>query len=431
MGRYSNNSNKDFELKKYTVILTMIIGFMATWEWDYIMDVLSITMSNTTFWYFIIIAIGASFVNFFNSRKDVLIREMVLQIFGLFFLTMITFYFFFDMSNLKDKAVFNSSIKEILHEEAYTEEYQEEVCSGSGDNRSCHYETRTRRVPDKYYLTTNDGDTVYLNHGHWGSYTMKYHNQYEEKVYRSSQTSYSRALGEGDIWHIIPTDIRPTSVEHKVVNYIKLSTKTLHNKGIKSSEKKMNEILDYPDTFDNGYGEIDFNRILTGKNVDLNNTSLLNNKINKLLAKYGKKLEVNIIIYLTRNESQSFVKQVEKKWITWKKNDVVIFIDTDDTGKYNWVKIEAFTHNSLFKVELRDSIFLSNIWDINKVYSAIEKQLKVKKSEPNGFSRTSMEEYRYLINEVEISGWWWFIFIILSLSFNIGISLYVKHNKYR
>jgi hypothetical protein len=424
-------NNTDNKYRVFLIVGSLLFGWMITWEWKYIFDVLGIIMGNTIFWYFIIISIGASFVNFFNSRKDVLIREIVLQIFGLFFLTMITFFFFFDTSNLKDKAIFNSSIKEVFYEEPYTEEYEEEVCSGSGDNRSCHYETRTRRVPSSYYLITNDDDKVFINSKNWLRYINKYHNQYEEKVYRASQTSYSRMLGEGDIWHIVPTQIHPTSVEHKVVNYIKLSTKTLHNKGIESSEKKQAEIQDYPVTFDSNYGKIDFNRIIIGKDVTLPNPGLLNKKLDLLLAKYGKELEVNVIVYLTLNESPSFVKQVERKWITWKKNDVVIFIDTDKKGKYNWVKIEAFTHNSLFKVELRDSIFLTDKWNAYKVFLAIKKQLEIKKTEPNGFARTSMEEYRYLINEVEVSNWWWFIFIILSLSFNVGISYYMKHNQYR
>jgi len=423
--------NQEFEIKFGTFVSIIFFSWMYTWEWDYIFDVLGIIMQNNIFWYLIVIAVGVSSINYFTFKKEVLIWEMILHIVSVFFITLITFYIFFDTSNLKDKAIFNSYASEIIYEEPYTEEYQVQVCSGSGDSQSCHMETRTRRVPEKNYIKTADNDTIRITHNEYNNFQFLYKNQYEEDKYRSSQTTYSRMKGEGDIWHIIPTKTHPTSNEHKVVNYIKVSKKTILKKGIKRSEKIYNNISKYPSTFNLGYGKIQFNRIITDTNSSFKSLKNINTKLNELLSHQGKRLEVNIILYLTNNKSKSFPKYVEKKWITWKKNDVIIFIDAKKNGEINWVKVEAFTKNSLFKIQLRDNIYKIKQWDDKKVYEVIKKQLFVKKNAPNSFVRTSMEEYRYLINEVEISTTWWFIFIFITLSFNFGISYFVRNNGFR
>jgi len=424
-----NNETTKYRIATGVIVILFSLGIAMNLK--YVKDVLGIVLSNTTFWYFIVIAIGSSFINFYIYKKEVLLKEMLLQILGLFVITMGIFYLFFDMSNLKDIAIFNSKIKEAVYEEPYTENYTVEVCSGSGEHRTCHTETRTRRIPSKYYLLTTDNDTVNISPKTYKNYVSKYNNAYEVKTHRSSQTMLSKARGEGDIWHVKPTSTLPSSIEKNVVNYIKLSKKTLYKKGLKTDLNATNEIQEYPKTFNSGYGKIEFNRIIKDKNVNVTQLDKLNKQLNIFLAEYGKIQEVNVILYLTKNKNRSFPQFVERKWKSWKKNDVVIFIDMNKANKINWVQIRAFTKHALFKVELRDNILNSKNWNTTSIFKAIETQLKIDKNKPNGFLRTSMEEYRYLINEIEISNWWWLILILSSFALNFGISYYVRNNSYK
>jgi len=419
------NSDTSYLVKIFLFFTAPIILLFSFYDVSYIQDLTSIILSNYIFLSFILLSITVAFINFLLYKKEVLILELVLQIFATIILIFLIFFVFFTNSSLKDTSIFNGFVTKVTYEEPWTEEYQVEVCSGSGDNRSCHYETRTRRHSASYYITTSNNERVSINSNRFNNFQNLYHNKYEIQLHRSNQTLSSKMRGEGDKWVIHPTNTFPTSVEHNVVNYIKISNGTLLNRGIDNTKP----VLSYPTVTDKGYGKIYMDRVLKSSNLSLN-TSKFNNDLNLLLAEYGKSREVNLIIYFTSNYPSSFPKQVEKKWGAWKKNDVVIFIDIKPTENnlINRVYVEAFTKHSLFKIELRDKIYSLKNLDLNKLSSIIKEQISISPSASNGFKRTSMEEYKYLINEINISWYWWLIFIAFSLIVNLGISYFVRNN---
>lgn len=386
---------------------------------------LYILLYNFGFWFNIIIPIAVG-VYLFYTHKEYVLKELGLQIVAsLTLVTLLYLLFFSTTTDLFDKEYQNSKVSNFEYYESWTErvEYYEQICSGSGEKRSCRSVKKVRYDyhPQYWQLNTTNNEVITISKLNYKNALSSFNN--EQKVYlnRMNQSSF----GDGNKYVVNPNEILPTAVGHNYVNYVKEARdNVIHNKFSKEEIQvhlKSGNLKDYPKEYKNDLGVPQIYRVLDTTN--LVNTNEWTNKLHYVANEIGKSKQANPIIYFTKNDLQ-FVDVLEYHWAKGRKNDVVLVIGLNDLGEFQWTKILAWTNNTDFLIDgskfLRDDKFTIN--------NSSEVILKFKDLINKGFERKPMEEFEYLAENITLA-WYWQIFIIIINMIVSGFIIYYFLNN--
>lgn len=199
------------------------------------------------------------------------------------------------------------------------------------------------------------------------------------------------------------------------VNYIKGANHSLFNKQIGDADMK--DIPVYPGTT---YDYYHVNRVV-GVGVDVD--PKWNHQLQDLLSDLGPSYQINAVFVLT-NKDDNFDSALEYNWNGGKKNDVIVVIHMDkESKKISSTHVISWTPNQLFKVELRDNIVASDVFEIDRVLEIFTTQVK------KNWVRMKMDDYKYLNSDIDISITAFIIAFILSMVGYIGAYMYINHRK--
>lgn len=210
----------------------------------------------------------------------------------------------------------------------------------------------------------------------------------------------------------------PVALEESYINYIKGSPSSIFNKQSMDFAKRYEvNIPQYPRVYD--YHRA--NRVIS-VGVPIADINLWNDDLSIALKKLGPTKQSNVILIIAKDKSVEYAEAVNAKWLGGKKNDVLVILSVDSSNKISWVRVFGLTKTSAIKTYLRNDI--QEIGELNRelIIQSISKNVM------EHYDRKSMEDFKYLLSNIEISGFAFFIIFLLSVFSSAGISWIFAHH---
>lgn len=274
-----------------------------------------------------------------------------------------------------------------------------QVCSGSGDKRTCS------QVCQRCFH--HDYDVDWVLNTTLGSIKISRVNSRGT----TEPPRYTRAQA-GD----------PVAQTNSFTNYVKAAPDSLFNTLAQKQalQQFAQKLPSYPDDiYDYHY----VNRVLTDE-VPLPDASGWNMELARLLRDLGPSKQVNVVIVFTKEADPRYADALNASWLGGKKNDVVVVLGTPAYPDIGWARVLSWTDREVFKVQLRDALQDLKTVDRASVLSTIDQHIR------SGFTRRSMEDFSYLENEIEPPGWAIGLLVFLSVLASVGASVYLSKNMH-
>jgi hypothetical protein len=210
----------------------------------------------------------------------------------------------------------------------------------------------------------------------------------------------------------------PTAVEHSFDNYIKANPDSIMNrdKGL----AKFNKLIPpYPRVFDY-YRANTF--LFAGVKVPGEVSKRLNLSLREINASLGQRKQLNIIVLVANTDNIEYAEAVRAMWIGGKKNDIVAIIGTKNFPEMSFVETMSWSKSEEMKLAIRDRIMNLKTFDGDKILQIVQQEANKK------FVRMKMEDYEYLMSNVEPKWWVLLIIFIVGLGVSIGLTIYFIKN---
>lgn len=377
-----------------------------------------IIISNFGVWFnFLIPVVIAGYLAM--THKEYIWKEFGIQT-GVTFVYVALAYtlLFTTTANLRDTEFWNGSVKKFEYYEEWTEEveYTEEVCSGSGKDRSCRTVTKTRHDYHSPYwqIVTTNGEKISIKRDKFRKASIEFGKK-EVDIYRPDQVSF----GDGDKYVSTPTKLIPTSYPHSYTNYVTAANKNVIHTKVSPEEIKLlvkeKKLKRYPKVYRSDYGEPILRRVIDTTSTGLNTNTKFFDDLTSFSAVYGKTKQMNPIVYVT-DQDRTFKSALETYWNKAKKNDIILLLGVNSDGIVQWSDVIAWTNNTDFLVDMTsgyNGIDLKT--DSDKVLTRMV-DLIIK-----DYERKPMKEFEYLKENITLD-WKYQVLVFLG---NVVLSFFV------
>lgn len=223
----------------------------------------------------------------------------------------------------------------------------------------------------------------------------------------------SQGLKEPPRWTVVQKG-DPVVRHNSYDNYIKGAPGTLFKyQGL--TEKYASIMATYPASIYDYYKK---DRVVT-INYPLQDLKGWNEDLSKLNSKVGYDKECNVILVIGSKIDRDYFYALSQHWIGGKKNDIIVVIDMDGT-RIEWVQIMAWTDQELFKVRLRDEIYIMATLDRAMLMQLIDNNVR------KLYVRKSMKDFQYLQASIKptTTQWIWAMVIGVIASIFLAIFFY-------
>lgn len=295
-----------------------------------------------------------------------------------------------------DRQILNGQVTGKLSEEVSCEHsyecncYYTTSCSGSGADRSC---SQTRHCSTCY---EHSYDVDWRVKSSVGDVLI---NRVDRQGLDEPPRFSSVLVGE------------PFAKEGNYYNYIKASPFSIFNKSTLDSKVVVPPYISVYDYYR-------INRVVDFGN-GFKHDGTLNTLLNESLKTLGSTKKVNVVVVL-HNKGQSFSEALKAKHLGGKINDVYVVLDITKEGVFNDVDIFSWSKSDMVNVSLRDALL-----DIGE-YDAVEMNEIIKENISKYYIHRSVEEFKYLDDEVEIPKWAVWALMIIGLLFPF-VGAFVAH----
>lgn len=311
-----------------------------------------------------------------------------------------------------------------------------EVCSGSGENRTCvteYYDCSYCDENEPYWVVTdNEGNNHTISKKYYEKLIKKWSADPQfidmnREIVKEYSGFFSKTLEcgcDGDKYKI-KWDKKPETSEANVYEH-SYKNKVLNNNSafsygkISKEEAEKMKLYEYPEYYD-FYKQ---NAILGLEKVKgLKNSNEIQNKFEFINGLgYKTKNKTFVLLFPDRNLDVAFLQ--EQYWLGGNRNELVICIGYDSkTNKINWVKPFSWTDNKRVLVEIREEISELKYLDFDKIY------VKVYNIIHKYFKPKNFDDFEYLDTEYS-TGSYVFVYIS-SLIISILISIWIVKNEFR
>lgn len=301
--------------------------------------------------------------------------------------------------NTSDTETWNGQVTRKAREEVSCEHSYScnchQVCSGSGKDESCYEHC------DTCYEHSYDVD--------WAVYSSINSRITIGRVSRQGLTKPSR-------WDAVDIG-EPFAESRGYTNYIKGSPDTLfRHQGL--AEKYQDKLPGYPGVV---YDYYRMNRLVTvGLSVD--DAVDWNTDLSDINSELGVKKQVNMVVVLTRDMPEEYYYALEQAWIGGKKNDAVLVVNTDSSGKVTWANVMAWTDKKMFQVALRDKVMEIGELNRTKIMNAFRVNLV------EYYVRKPMKDFEYLSGLIRPTPGQWIFAMVFGLILSVGLGLFMLQN---
>lgn len=314
----------------------------------------------------------------------------------------VSVYSFYYLYSVHDTEIWNGKITDKVRDEgSYERVYPCNCTTDANGNTSCQTCSETIYTVD-WYLRSTVGEIP----------IDRYESSFRTLAYsQPDPTPYVKAaINEA------------CSKEYSYTNYIKAAKTTLFDHRLADDSKYDQYIPAYPSV--HSYYKV--NRVFA-VGFSLAEAEQWNSALNDKLIFLGPNKQANVILFVT-SLPQEFKLAVEHKWLGGKKNDIVIFLGTDNDKKnIKWV--DAFTYadsagNYTLINELKNTLLNQSLNHYNVI-------LAVDAGVTKSFIRKEAEEFRYLIYTMSLPMWAHILLLVAQLVVVIGLVIFSKKNNNR
>ena len=350
-------------------------------------------MINTTLLWLLVVPIIIGAVHLFLLRKnwrEGLVVTGVSTIVGA--LITISVFYVSVGSQTADVEIWNGKVvgKQRVHGH-YLRSYScncKNVCSGSGNSRSCTTKCDTC-YEDRYTVNWYCNTTL-------GQITIDREDWSNKGVYK---------LPDPARWtSIVPNE--PVAKAVPYTNYVQAVPHTLFKPAANDLKAKFSSLIPaYPQqTFD--FYRI--NRFLA-PGIQVQDAASWNWDIGVMLNDRGSSKQVNAVIVAAKTDDPNYEFALRDAWENGNKNDVILILGTPNWPKIEWVRIVTWSKSEIFKVELRDTILQIGEADRTKIIPALAAQID------KNFVRRSMKDFEYLKAEIDPPMWLIAMVVLLQI----------------
>jgi hypothetical protein len=298
----------------------------------------------------------------------------------------------------------------------YTAEYYEswdewidETCedceTDSKGNTTCTtYDCSYRRYHSSYWVITDDDGNVYdISEKEFNRLVKKFGNK------RFVEMNRDYDLEDGDkyvaTWDGSDEDLEICVTKHTYENKTQAAISIYNFEDVKKEDIKKYGIYEYPNI--ESYYKQDHLLGSDDKKIE--------QKLNVLNAKLGKKKQVKVFVLLFYNKTIDASYLQEQHWKGGNKNEFVVCIGVDKNMKVKWCRPFSWTKKSLPLIRTRNFVQEQEKLDListsNFLYGEIEKN----------FVRRKFSDFNYLTVELTERQLKWLFIITFILSLILSI----------
>lgn len=272
-------------------------------------------------------------------------------------------------------------------------EYQcGEVCSGTGDNRSC----------SPIYCKLHSYDVDWLVDTTVGKNTIE---RLDDQGLKTPPRWLQTKIGE------------PASAEESVTSYLMLDEDRF--KATREVRDKYKDVTlpKYPRVYD--YYRVD--RIVNETNLDFSD---IRTYLDKALKTDGAAKQLNVTLLITEKDDDYF-ELINEHWKGVRKNDVVLAYGLENGNHIKWFHAMSYGDGQGNQVLLSELATLAKGKALD--ISLIQRQYKVIASD---YERLPAKSFAYLEDSYQPEWWQIVIFALLNVGISGWIAAYMKQNDF-
>lgn len=211
-------------------------------------------------------------------------------------------------------------------------------------------------------------------------------------------------------WDRLPEHSDVITSSGSYTNKIQASHSVFKFETINEKEKKRWKLYNYPNIVD-GYQPV-----VLGKKI----SGTTDRKLQFINGYYGPNKQFKLFILFFKNQSMSIVHKQRSLWDGGNKNEMVICIGIDASGKFEWVDAFSWMDKPRLEVEIED--YFNTNEDVNLYNFSGWLPEQVEKH----WKRKQFKDFQYLQIELTETQIWWILIIVII--YNIICSIWVIKN---
>lgn len=360
-------------------------------------------MVNITLLWLMLIPVALSAISYFllplmaprvSTKKDAAVISMICA--GASAVIMIVAVYASLATQTSDYEILNGQItsKDRLHD-SYVRRYDcncREVCSGSGEKRSCSQVCETC-TEDRYTVTFACGSTI-------GTFEIDKNDSSSASIYNMPDNARWAQSYVGE----------PVAKASRYTNYVQAVRGSLFRPAEADLKSKFAAMLpEYPI---NVYDIYHVDRFIS-VGISVPNAATWNAKISEMLKTLGPSKQVNVIVVVVKTDDPNYTYALRDYWHGANKNDVVLVIGSTEYPKITWANVISWTDREIFKTMLRDEIVALETINVDTALTVLNRTISTE------FSRKRMRDFEYLSAEVDPPQW------VVTVAVSIVVLLYM------
>jgi hypothetical protein len=199
--------------------------------------------------------------------------------------------------------------------------------------------------------------------------------------------------------------------EGSYTNKIRASHSVFKFEDITEKEVAKWSLYEYPGVTDHKQ------KVVLGKKVD----GRTERKLQYINGYYGPKKQFKLFVLFFKNQSMDVVHKQRSYWEGGNKNEFVVCIGVDNSGRFEWVDAFSWMSKPALEVEVEEFISRTEDVKLKKFADWLPNQVAAH------WKRRDFNDFEYLQMELTETQLWW-IMIILMI-YNIAMSVWVINNE--
>jgi hypothetical protein len=362
------------------------------------------------------ITLISSIVLFLFFKHKVLWWEILILL-GVSLLIGASFKWIATSSMTKDVEYWNTIFERVEYYEDWDEWIYEtcESCSTDSEgNETCYtYDCSYRRYHREYYLKIDHLDRSYsISEQEY----IRLKGKMGNSTFQDLDRNYYR--DDGDMYYTsyngLEKDFETIVTSHTYKNKPQVVPNVFKYIEVDSFDLATYKLFEYPEPS----GSSRYYQ----KNILGYNDPVAEHKLQVLNGRLGHTKEVKVFVVVFRNQPMQAGNLQENYWKGGNKNEVVIVINIDDSGKPTWCMPFSWSEKEMFKLNIRNYVMDQEKLNLTNIVNYSYGEIK------SGYVRKKFSDFDYL--EVKLSTGQLIGLIVTSIIINVLLSIFIVMNDW-